>query len=177
MKHQLLKIIFFFILLAGVLNSSLFVDAQPLVREIVAIVNDTTFKYTYFYDDYRNKVMENKYYLKENASHPLTRTEWVYQGVNCIQQREQKWLNNNWETFFLINTFYADNSKVEETYISVSDNVERVEKVIVNTYVDNYLESTRYYQGNKSDNKLIHELLFNYNNNGVVQRQIGRAHV
>lgn len=171
MKHQLLKIIFFFILLAGVLNSSLFVDAQPLVREIVAIVNDTTFKYTYFYDDYRNKVMENKYYLKENASHPLTRTEWVYQGVNCIQQREQKWLNNNWETFFLINTFYADNSKVEETYISVSDNVERVEKVIVNTYVDNYLESTRYYQGNKSDNKLIHELLFNYNNNGVVQRQ------
>ena len=171
MKHQLYKNIFFTILLAGLLYSSLFVDAQPLVREIVAIENDTTFKYTYFYDDYRNKVMENKYYVREDATYPLTRTEWVYQGVNCIRQREQKWLNGNWETCFLIDAVYADTFKVEETYIAVSDNNESVEKVIVNTYVNGNLESTKYYQGNKSDNILIRELQFNYDNNHVIQRQ------
>ncbi len=171
LKENLFKIIFIIILLAGLQNPFLFVEAQPLVREIVAFENDTTFKYTYYYDDYRNKVMENKYYVKDNATYPLTRTEWVYQGKNCTQQRQQKWIIGNWETFFLINSVYANNLKIKETNIAVSDNIEKVEKTIVNNYLNNHLQSTIHYQGDISDNHIIQELQFNYNIDHIIQRQ------
>lgn len=129
------------VFLSILFTCSIYADDKPLVREIVVNKKDSVFRHTFYYDENRNKVMENIYYLDGYTIFPLSRTEWLYEENKCIIQREQIWKNGVWKTIHLINTEYNGVQKKKEAYVQVADGVEKTEKNIVYTYKNGELES------------------------------------
>lgn len=126
------------------------------MSEIIAHNNDSVFRYSFLFDDFKNKVVENKYYVSEkNLAYPLLRTEWVYDKNQCILQREQKWLNGAWETFYLTESVYVDDLLMDVCYTAVSNNTTKIEKTVVHQYAGNKLQSVESYQGNKALQQLV----------------------
>lgn len=160
-------ILFFF----SYITNNVFSESKPLIRELKVYEGDSIFKYTYYYDDFRNKVMENKYFVKNNASLPLSRTEWIYEDTMCVLQRHSKWEATEWQVNYLISTEYIENSrKYKEKYTKVDDNIETVEKTIVNTYDNNgLLSSEETYQGDDIEKLKIQEIKYNYNESGKLK--------
>ncbi|MEA4935682.1 MAG: T9SS type A sorting domain-containing protein [Paludibacter sp.] len=110
---------------------------------------------------------------ENNVSYPLLRTEWIYETNNCILQRKQKWQSGNWETTYLIESEYINTLKQKEKYIAVSDKVERVEKTIINNYVNGRLSVTNDNRGAESEHNIDQSTSFLYDNaNRVLSMQI-----
>lgn len=163
MKNSLFKAFPVSFLLVFFFNNFLYPENKALVREIIAHENDSVFRYTYFFDDFRNKVIENKYFVNENnISYPLSRIEWIYDTHNCVLQRKQQWKGNAWETSFLIESEYADNVKLKEKQIVVSNNVEKIEKTINNNYENGKLLSVKSNKGAETDQKVMQLSQFIY---------------
>src|SRR5690554_2979244 len=131
-------------------NHPLGAQEQPLAREINVQRQDSVFKYTYYFDDNRNKVVENKSVADDiGVFYPVERTEWVYEAGQCVSQRESKRENNSWQTTALIQTIYDGDYKVEEIFFTVSDDVETIENTIVYQYQHDALKSVVKYNGSK----------------------------
>lgn len=93
-------------------------DENPLVTELNIIDNDSTFRNIYFYNGHGMKVMEVKYYQKDNSWIRDTQREWVYDGANCITQRESKWKSGGWSIMYVINNVFSGNRLLSETHTS-----------------------------------------------------------
>lgn len=165
-------ILLLIILMSMQFMCSIYADDKPLVREIVVNKSDSVFRYTFYYDENRNKVMSNKYYLKNYSIFPLSRTEWVYENNNCIIQREQKWENGGWKTNHLINTEYVGEQKKNELYIRVENGAEKTEKNIIYNYDDGKLKSIKNSRANKENKNVTQQISFSYNQNKQVIQQI-----
>ena len=142
-----------------------------MVREIVVNRNDSVFRYTYYFDGNRNKVMENKFYVKDNVNYPAKRTEWVYKNNNIVTQRHQKWENGNWITNFLINNDNEVYNTQRETYIQVIDNVEVIEKTTTTAYINGMLISVYKYNGPEIREEVQQEIRYDYNDKKQITRQ------
>ncbi|MDD4427514.1 MAG: T9SS type A sorting domain-containing protein [Paludibacter sp.] len=159
------------LLLTGRFTLSVFAEERPLVREIITSKKDSVFRYTYYFDEYRNKVMENKYYIKDDTAYPLTRTEWIYDANRCVTQREQKWHNGNWNTTYIINSAFTDDFKVLETHVLVTNSIESINKTIAYNYEAGKLKSVVSYKGQQDQHDVIEQVLFNYNEQQSVSSQ------
>lgn len=165
MKNSLFKTISVSFILVFLFNNFLYPENKALIREIIAHENDSVFRYTYLFDDFKNKVVENKYFVNDNnVSNPLSRTEWIYDKQNCLLQRKQQWKNSGWETTFLIESEYLDNVKVKEKLTTVSNNVEQIEKTVINNYVNGKLLSVKSNKGAEADQKIQQLSQFIYDN-------------
>ena len=165
MKNSLFKAISVSFLLVSLFNNFLYPENKALVREIIAHENDSVFRYAFLFDDYENKVVENKYFINENnVSNPLTRTEWIYDKQNCLLQRKQQWKGSGWETTYLIESEYADNVKQNEKHFTVSNNTEHIEKTVINNYENGKLLSVKSNKGDEADQKTQQISQFIYDN-------------
>lgn len=174
MKNRGLETIFVLLSLIVFVNTFLYPENKPLVREIVAYEGDSVFRYAYIFDANRNKVAENKYYVNEgNVSYPLLRTEWIYDAKNCILQRKQKWQLGKWETTYQIESEFANNVKQKERFIAVSDKIERVEKTVVSNYENGKLSFVRYNKGAESEQTIDQSASYTYDSeNRVLSMQL-----
>lgn len=169
MKNRALKAVFISFLFIFSFNTFLNSENNALVREIVAHENDSVFRYSYFFDDNKNKVVENKYYVSDNnVSYPLLRTEWIYETTNCVQVRKQKWQEGNWETIYLIESEYLNNIKQKEKYIAVNKKTERIEKTIVNRYENGKLSHVDNNRGAEADHIIEQSAGYSYDNSDRV---------
>ena len=169
--HTTLRIITLYVVLTCFFIPHIFADVKPLVREIIANKKDSIFRYTYYFDDNRNKVIENKYVVKDNTPYPLTRIEWVYEGNNCISQRQQRWDNGNWKTTYIINSQFAAGKKIKETYIAVSNNIESIEKTVQKNYEHDKLMSVIHFNGDNKANDIMQKLVFTYDDTQNIKQQ------
>jgi len=147
-------------------------DESSLIREMIAHKEDSTFKYTFYYNENQHKTVEHKYFLKNNISHPMSRKEWVYENNLCVIQREQKWINGYWKIVYIINTNYNDGNKMSETYISLKDDISLVEKTITYTYNDDKLVLVNTYKGEVSEFNIQSSIVTNYNSNQSIDGQM-----
>jgi len=123
MKNNLFTLIFAFVLLfcfPGVIVQA--IDNQ-LVTELKVFEKDTTYRYLYLYDGQGNKVLETKY-KQENAEWiRVSLNEWVYEGSDCVIQREKIWKNDAWEVLYIINYEYNNGLKSSEIHNLYSNKV------------------------------------------------------
>ncbi|HLP05701.1 MAG TPA: T9SS type A sorting domain-containing protein [Paludibacter sp.] len=108
-----LGFIVFFTITTGKLHA---VESRQLVTEMDVYNNDTTFQYRYFYDSNFNKVLETKYYQKDNSWIRYSQTEWIYNEGKCILQRETVWKNGYWKIVHTIDYGYGNDKLVAETH-------------------------------------------------------------
>lgn len=154
-------------------NHPLGAQEQPLAREINVQRQDSMFKYTYYFDDNRNKVVENKSVADDRGVfYPVERTEWVYEAGQCVSQRESKRENNSWQTTALIQTIYDGDYKVEEIHAAFVDNIEATQQIISYNYQEGKLKSIVKYDRFKNPNNVKEKILFNYNTNNQLSNQI-----
>lgn len=174
MKNRVLKAVFISFLFIFFFNTFLNSENKALVREIIAHENDSVFRYSYFFDDNKNKVVENKYYVSDNnVSYPLLRTEWIYDTNNCVLMRKQKWQEGNWEITYLIESEYLNNIKQKEKYIAVSKKAERIEKTIVNKYENGKLSQVNNNRGAEAEHIIDQSASYDYDSsNRVLNMQI-----
>jgi hypothetical protein len=165
LKNSLFKAIPVSFILVFLFNNILYPENKALVREIIAHESDSVFRFTYLFDDYKNKVVENKYFVNENnISYPLSRTEWIYDRQYCLLQRKQQWKGSAWESTFLIESEYVGDIKQKEKHFSVSNNYEQIEKTVVNQYENGKLLSVKSNNGAEADQKVQQLSQFIYDN-------------
>jgi hypothetical protein len=169
--RKIYKSLLLFVFLTAFFNTDLHADDKPLVREIIVNKKDSVFRHTFYFDEFRNKVMENKYFVENNTIYPIKRTEWVYESNRCVSQREQTWQNGNWITTHLNSKHFTDGLIMRETLTSFSNNIETTEKTIISTYDNGFLTSVTNYRGEKEDNDIMQQLVFSYNDVHKVKRQ------
>ena len=167
----LFKILLLYLFLTVQYPFNIFADEKPLVKEIVVNKQDSVFRHTFYFDDNRNKVIENKFYMKDFTPYPVSRTEWIYQANNCISQREQKWNNADWSTTYLINAEFSGNVKALEKYILVVNNVEITEKTITYTYENSKIKSIVKYKGQIENNDVEERILYDYDDRQNIRLQ------
>ena len=91
------------------------VNDNQLVTQLKVVENDSTFWYMYVYDAGK-KVMETKSYQVDSTTWiRKSLTEWVYDGDNCISQRERIWRGNYWDFTFSIDYSYSNGVLQNET--------------------------------------------------------------
>jgi len=118
---------------------------SKLITELQVFDNDSTFKLMYFYDSQGNKVLETKYYLNNQSWNLLSQTEWIYDGKNCLTQRESKWSSTKWNITYTIDYQYLNNqlmSELQQEYIS--GNPHQIKKIDYQ-YTDMKLTSKKEY--------------------------------
>lgn len=164
---------FFILLLFTGLNIlNLFAESKPLVREVKIYRPDSVFRHTYYFDEFKNKVVENKFLIENNASIPLTRTEWIYDGLNCISQRESKWINGVWLSYYKITSEYSGNNKIKEEFISVTNGNDKTEKTIITSYSGDKVSQVITYKGKQSDNLILKSDVYDYSSNKKIIQDV-----
>ena len=93
-------------------------SANQLVTVLNVFDNDTTFRYQFFYNNQAKKVLETKYFKKDNSWILDLQKEWIYEGNNCITQRENVWKDGSWKISFTIDYEYVNNQLMSETHKS-----------------------------------------------------------
>ncbi len=167
------KIILWCLTLIFLFNNYIMAQEQPLAREINVQRQDGLFRYTYYYDENHNKILENKSVSDDRVSfYPFERTEWVYEVGQCVSQRELKKEENNWKTTSLIQTTYSGNQKVEEIHTLFVDDIEIKQRLTSYNYQDEKLMSVVKYDSAKTADNVTEKILFNYNSENQLSNQI-----
>jgi hypothetical protein len=148
-----------------------FGESASLVREIQFYGKDTVFKHTFFYDDNRNKVVENVFVQKDGISLPFSRTECLYDNDFCHTQRESKWINNQWIQVKLVRNSRENNRKSKSEFIRINNALETVEKTVSFSYNGDKLQSYTTYQGVRENNQVLNGLINTFDNQGRVGTQ------
>ena len=139
--------IFLIVVLFSVIFSSKLFSANDnqLITQLKVIDNDSTFLHTYFYDAGK-KVMETTYFQKDNTTYiRKSLTEWIYDGENCITQRERIWRNSTWNVIYLIDYTYSNNLLTAEVHSTYSAGVPAQIKKINYDYDNNLLLTKKEY--------------------------------
>jgi len=138
---------------------------QPLAREVLVQKHDTTYKYTYYFDDNKNQVVEDVSMILNDVSQAISRTEWMYQNNQVVLQREMKREQGSWQTVSLLETEYQGNNKSKETYKTVQSGIETIVKTIDYTYAHGKISSFTSIDDNQNTEKTV----YTYDANGRIQ--------
>ena len=106
-------------LLMSVIQTFAQTDIDPLITEVQVTDTDSTYRYLYYYNDYKEKTLETKYVLKGDEWVRRNQTEWLYSNGLCTLQRMNRWNNNNWETFYHIIYEYSNGNLIKVTHQNV----------------------------------------------------------
>lgn len=127
----------------------------PLAREILVQKKDTSFRYTYYYDDDHNPVIEDITKSKQATK----RTEWLYDASGRqILQREMDWENNDWQTKNLLETQYIADKKSQEIYKYITQGLETVAKIVNYAYLGDKISSIE----TTNDDNSAYKTLYTY---------------
>jgi len=161
--RTLLLILFF---LFNFQKSVLLADNNQLITQMKVVNNDSTFLNSYMYDDAGNKVVETQYFQQGSLWIRNSLKEWIYNGDNCITQRERVWKNGDWVITYTID-FQYDNSKlVSEIHSVYSNGIANLLKKVNYEYSLNSITSKKEYAWNSADWLLSIETDFSYLSNG-----------
>src|ERR1035437_6426691 len=113
-----LNTVVFFVLLHSVMlpDKLLSANNNQLITELKVYDNDTVFRYTYFYDNLGNKVLETKFIQQDSIWIRKSLNEWIYDGNKCITQREQIWNDSIWLMNYSIDYKYNNEQLISELH-------------------------------------------------------------
>jgi len=172
MKNNLFALIIaslFFTCSPGVVFSA--VDSL-LVTELKVFDMDSTFRYLYLYDSQGNKVLETKYKQEIESWTRVSMTEWIFEGSNCIIQRERTWTNDEWEVSFVIDYEFENNLLISEIHNKYSNKVANPIRKISFQYNQDQITSRKEYDWNNGVWTLILKNDFTYFSDGQVETHL-----
>jgi hypothetical protein len=137
-----------------------------LINQLQVFDNDSTFRYSYLYDDAGHIVLETKFLLQNNMYIRKSLTEWIFDGNKCINQREQMWKNNMWNDSYSIHYNYANDLLITEIDTSFSETTAFPIKKIDYQYKENSLISKKEYSWRNSQWHLSISTDFSYSTEG-----------
>ena len=106
--------LFFILFFSNVICSVLHAEEQ-LITDVYTHDNDTSFRYSYIYNQGQMRV-EMKYYQDGVNWLPLSQTEWVFKNNLCATHIEQTYKNSGWETTYQIAYTYDGEKISSETH-------------------------------------------------------------
>jgi hypothetical protein len=119
-------------------------DSQ-LITEIKVFDNDTTFRYTYFYNNEGNMVLQTNYYKHYNSWIRRSQIEWMYDAGKCTSQIERMWGNNGWENLFAIDYSYFSGLLMSELSSKFVGNIKQPVENVTFEYAGSALISRKTY--------------------------------
>lgn len=168
-----LSILFFISILFS--QKVLSANDNQLITQMKVVDKDSTFRYLYVYDN-GNKVVECKYFMQDSIWIRQSLNEWVYDGNNCILQREKIWKNNSWFISYTIDYKYDNVLLQSETHNSNSGTNAIPLKKIENQYNLNLLKVKKEYSWQSNVWHLSVETDFNYLPNSKTDSILIRAY-
>jgi len=159
----LLLVILYSVLLPDVILSA---NDNQLITEIKVFDNDSTFRYSYLYDNLGNKVLETKFYQQDSIWIRKSLNEWIYSGNKCICQRERIWRDNNWSFSYSIDYEYNNEQLVSEIHSIFNNGVASLIKKTAYQYDKTDLTSKKEYSWLTTGWILSIETDFTYLQNG-----------
>ena len=193
-----LILVLLLVLSANKLHSA---NDNQLITQLKVVDNDSTFLHTYVYDA-GNKVLETVYFQQDSTTFiRKTLTEWIYDGANCITQRERIWNKSSWDFAYTIDYTYANNILTNEVHSTYLNGLPNQVKNITFEYNQNVLKTKREYSklanswhlsiltnysylpNNKTDSIIVNAFqadtlsgsylsTFNYDNSGLLVSQL-----
>lgn len=131
--------VFFTITLLFCVTTEMFPADNQLITELMVLDNDSSYRFSYLYDDSNHKVLETKYVQHSSNWQRKSQTEWVYNGDNCVSQIDRIWLNNAWSVQNIISFEYEGDKQTSELYTSYSNGNALLDKKVVFVYNQNML--------------------------------------
>lgn len=159
MKNNFFGIpIFLFSLILCPLKAS---DSETFITKLNVLNNDSIYKYVYIYNNGK-KVVETKYFQKNNEWFRYSQIEWTYDGENCTSQIERKWENKKWNPTYFIEYHYKNNQLVEEIDYKYEQNLPLPIFKTHFEHKNSKLTSKKNYQFENSNWRLIQEINYHY---------------
>lgn len=125
---------------------------NQLITDIRIYDNDTTYKFEYLYDDYKNMILETKSYLNGSVWENMSQSEWFYSQNTCTSRYERIWKSGEWKNTYLYEIIPNPYALVE--LHSVFENGNKIEKrKEITEYID--LVPSQKQEFVKSDNNWI----------------------
>ena len=140
MRNLHFATILILILMASSPFGKLFSDNLK-VTEMIVSENDSTFRYTYAYDSFGQKVLENQEFQQNSDWVRYKQTEYQYSGQLCVKQIERSYENSTWVQHYVIDYIYENELIVSEIHTkfnaSESTPVKKIEYVYVLSKMNN----------------------------------------
>lgn len=157
------------------INVLISAQTSNLITQLKVIDNDTTFRYLYYYDSNNNKVLETKYYFKDNLWVRMAQTEWLYNNNKCEIQRERLFISNDWVNVYEINYTYEDEKLISESHLKYVNGMAEQYKLLVLSYEDLKIKSKReFYQINGQ--LILKQIIENtYENESLINTSIKKV--
>ncbi len=144
-------------------------EKSNLVTQLLVYDADSTFKYIYYYDNNSNKVLEAKYFLKDNVWGRTNQVEWIYNDNKCITQRERKFINGDWENNYEINYTYEDGKLISEKHTRFVNDMEVDLKLITFSYENDLITSRKEFDYVNNSLIISQIIQFVYDNDILVE--------
>ena len=162
MKQLLSAVILIVMFSVFMPNAVMSTNDGQLITEIKVVDNDSVFRYLYLYDNLGNKVLETKYFQQDSTWVRKSLIEWIYNGNNCITQRERSWKDNNWLITFTIDYDYTGNRLNSEIQNIYNKGIPALFKKIEYQYKSTLLTSKKEFAWDQNNWNLSIENDFSY---------------
>ncbi|NDP22156.1 MAG: T9SS type A sorting domain-containing protein [Paludibacter sp.] len=159
--------LYFLILFALMLpDLKLSAGNNQLITELIVTDNHSIYRYLYLYDNNGNKVVETKSIKKNNQWLRISQTEWFYEGVKCVLQRENIWVNTKWEINYDIDYQYINGKIATELHQTYANKIASPVKKIDFSYTSNILALKKEYKRMEDQWILTSQTNFTYTLSG-----------
>ena len=142
-------------------------DSQ-LITEIKVFDNDTTFRYTYFYNNAGKMVLQTRYYKQNNSWIRSAQTEWMYDSGKCTSQVERIWGSNGWENSFSIDNTYSNDLLTAQLSSKFAGSIKQPVENVVFEYSGFSLISRKTYNYQANKWSLVLQNDYKYSITGVL---------
>ena len=169
MKNILPTLLLGFLFAISFPNKVFSVNNNLLITELSVFDSVTTYRYTYLYKNQGNKVLETKYYQKDNVWVRILQSEWLYQGNQCVALRERIFKNNEWFIAYTIDYEYINGFKVSEMHSTYTNAIINPFRKISYLYSLSVLTSKSEYYWNNGNWTLSQINDYTYGTNGKLE--------
>ena len=91
------------------------------VTEMIVTETDTTFRYTFAYDDFGHKVLETQFFQQNSVWVRFKQIEYQYVDQLCVKQIERSYKNLIWVQQYVIDYVYENDLLVSELHTIYND--------------------------------------------------------
>ncbi len=167
MRNTFTILIFLMLQSVIIISSNLFsANHKRLITELNVFDNDTTYQYSYLYDNEGNIAVETKYYIVGNNKVRLSQKEMVSVGNGNKIQWEKVWKNSNWYNVYRIDFEYLNGRLNSETFTDTGKEISNPLKKINYLYTGNLLSSKQEYRNEANNWILSLKTDFQYKSDG-----------
>ncbi|HOL00907.1 MAG TPA: hypothetical protein PK860_05115, partial [Paludibacteraceae bacterium] len=136
-------------------------EEESFITKLNVLDNDSIYKYVYIYNNGK-KVVETKYFQKNNEWFRYSQIEWTYEGENCTSQIERKWEDKKWNPTYSIEYHYENNQLIDEIDYNYEQNSALAVYKTHFEYQNSKLISKKNYQFENDNWRLIQEINYHY---------------